>query len=44
MRRKAINTTPIAEAISKALKEQGMTQKELSDITKISTPSLNDCL
>ena len=42
MKRKAINNTPIGEIISKRLEDRGMTQAELSRLTRISTPVIND--
>ena len=42
MKRKAINNTSIGEIISKRLEDRGMTQAELSRLTRISTPVIND--
>lgn len=42
MKKKAINMNPIGEIISKRLEERGMSQAELSRITKVSTPVIND--
>lgn len=44
MRRRFINSTPIVDAIIKKMEERGMSQKELSDITGIPTPTLNEIL
>lgn len=44
MKRKAINYTPIREIISKRLEDRGMTQAELSRLTRISTPVINDII
>ncbi len=42
MKRKAINTTPMGEIINKRLEEREMSQAELSRLTRISTPVIND--
>lgn len=42
MKRKAINSIPTGEIISKRLEDRGMTQAELSRLTRISTPVIND--
>lgn len=42
MKCKAINSIPIGEIISKRLEDRGMTQAELSRLTRISTPVIND--
>ena len=42
MKKRAININPIGEIISKQLEERGMSQAELSRLTKVSTPVIND--
>lgn len=42
MKRKAISNTPIGEIISKRLEELGMSQIELSRLTRVSAPVIND--
>ena len=42
MKRKAINNTPTGEIISKRLEERGMSQIELSRLTRVSAPVIND--
>lgn len=40
--KKAINRTPVIEIIKERMKARGMSQAELSDLTRISTPVIND--
>ena len=42
MKKKAINITPAGEIINKRLEEREMSQAELSRLTKVSTPVIND--
>lgn len=42
MKRKTINLNPIGEIVQNRLEEREMSQAELSRITKISTPVIND--
>lgn len=44
MKKRAINITPLTQIISSKLEEKGMSQVELSRLTGISTPTLNDIL
>lgn len=44
MRRKAINITPLKQIVGSKMEEIGMSQVELSRLTGISTPTLNDIL
>jgi plasmid maintenance system antidote protein VapI len=44
MKHKAINKTPIGEIIRKRLEDKGMTQVELSRLTRTSTPTMNDII
>lgn len=42
MRYKAINSTSVGEIIRKRLEDRGMSQVELSKLTRVSTPVIND--
>lgn len=42
MKRKAINNIPTGEIIRKRLEDSGMSQVELSKLTRVSTPVIND--
>lgn len=42
MMKKAINRTPVIEIIKERMKARGMSQAELSALTRISTPVIND--
>lgn len=42
MKRKAINIIPAGEIISKRLEERGMSQIELSRLSRVSAPAIND--
>lgn len=42
MKQKAINQYPLGQYILDKLKEKGMSQAELSSITRFSTPVIND--
>lgn len=42
MKRKAINTNPICKVIQNRLEERDMSQADLSRLTRISTPVIND--
>lgn len=42
MKRKAINTNPIGKIIQNRLEERDMSQADLSRLTRISTPVIND--
>lgn len=42
MKKKAINRTPVIDIIKERMKARGMPQAELSTLTKISTPVIND--
>lgn len=42
MKYKAINSTSVGEIIRKRLEDRGMSQVELSKLTRVSTPVIND--
>lgn len=42
MKRKTINTNPIGKIIQNRLEERDMSQADLSRLTRISTPVIND--
>ena len=42
MKRKAINTNPIGKIIQYRLEERDMSQADLSRLTRVSTPVIND--
>lgn len=42
MKYKAINSTSVGEIIRKRLEDRGMSQAELSKLTRVSTPVIND--
>lgn len=42
MKNKAINSTSVGEIIRKRLEDRGMSQVELSKLTRVSTPVIND--
>lgn len=44
MKKKAINRTPVIDIIKDKMKIRGMSQAELSNLTGISTPVINDIL
>lgn len=41
-RNKSINTTPAGEILAHSLEGRGMSQAELSRLTRVSTPVIND--
>lgn len=44
MKYKAINNTSVGEIIRKRLEDRGMSQVELSKLTRVSTPVINDII
>lgn len=44
MKKKAINRTPVINIIKDKMKSRGMSQVELANLTRISTPVINDIL
>ena len=42
MKYKAINSTSVGEIIRKRLEDRGMSQVELSQLTRVSAPVIND--
>jgi HTH-type transcriptional regulator/antitoxin HigA len=44
MKKKAINRTPVIDIIKDKMKIRGMSQAELANLTRISTPVINDIL